>query len=364
MLQRCDMSVKNIDLHHLCKIEVLDSQSSVEKDRYKPVVHLNQVNIKKTDDVYQHSCNFTAWQNLYDQLKPGVFRGEVTEGWIEGMQFFEEFTSTAVRQSCMVWPNSIWIGIPRFTTTPDAYIYGKSIYSQNMVAIQEGGKEFELNFPDNYHIMGVVVDTEIFSHHVEGLYGDCLGLFSKVFTNLTQNVNPFQKQYTVNLIQNVLCQIASQPRLVANDVALKMLREDLLDNISHLIFSFDEQHMELNRVKDGYQRIISRSREYILEHPGEAISIVDLCNFLHVSRRTLQNCFQRMIGVSPNAYLRYIRLNAVRRELESPYSGYKTVQDAAMSWGFWHLGQFARDYKILFNELPSFTLTNRQLRFD
>jgi AraC family ethanolamine operon transcriptional activator len=33
-----------------------------------------------------------------------------------------------------------------------------------------------------------------------------------------------------------------------------------------------------------------------------------------------------------------------------------TIQDIASHWGFWHLSQFAQDYKKLFGELPSATL--------
>lgn len=36
-----------------------------------------------------------------------------------------------------------------------------------------------------------------------------------------------------------------------------------------------------------------------------------------------------------------------------------TVKDAAMQWGFWHLGQFATDYQQLFAEKPSLTLHQR-----
>jgi AraC family ethanolamine operon transcriptional activator len=32
------------------------------------------------------------------------------------------------------------------------------------------------------------------------------------------------------------------------------------------------------------------------------------------------------------------------------------VQAAAVRWGFFHFGQFARDYKLQFGELPSLTL--------
>ena len=33
-----------------------------------------------------------------------------------------------------------------------------------------------------------------------------------------------------------------------------------------------------------------------------------------------------------------------------------SVADAANEWGFWHMGQFAKDYRRMFGELPSETL--------
>jgi AraC-like DNA-binding protein len=48
-------------------------------------------------------------------------------------------------------------------------------------------------------------------------------------------------------------------------------------------------------------------------------------------------------------------LNGVRRGLRDAEKGV-AVQDVAAHWGFWHLGQFAQDYKRLFGELPSTTL--------
>jgi AraC family ethanolamine operon transcriptional activator len=39
-----------------------------------------------------------------------------------------------------------------------------------------------------------------------------------------------------------------------------------------------------------------------------------------------------------------------------------TIQDIASHWGFWHLSQFAQDYKHLFGELPSATLKNLEHR--
>ncbi|EFO5335512.1 ethanolamine ammonia-lyase subunit EutB [Escherichia coli] len=107
------------------------------------------------------------------------------------------------------------------------------------------------------------------------------------------------------------------------------------------------------------RRLLSRAREYVLENMSEPVTVLDLCNQLHVSRRTLQNAFHAILGIGPNAWLKRIRLNAVRRELISPWSQSTTVKDAAMQWGFWHLGQFATDYQQLFAEKPSLTLHQR-----
>lgn len=109
----------------------------------------------------------------------------------------------------------------------------------------------------------------------------------------------------------------------------------------------------------SYRRLLSRAREYVLENMSEPVTVLDLCNQLHVSRRTLQNAFHAILGIGPNAWLKRIRLNAVRRELISPWSQSTTVKDAAMQWGFWHLGQFATDYQQLFAEKPSLTLHQR-----
>ena len=94
-------------------------------------------------------------------------------------------------------------------------------------------------------------------------------------------------------------------------------------------------------------------------HAADPISVLDLCREFYVSRRTLQNIFTQVLGVGPNAWLKMVRLNAVRRELLNPTSKHFTVKDAAMHWGFWHLSQFAMDYQQFFKELPSMT---RQLR--
>ena len=79
------------------------------------------------------------------------------------------------------------------------------------------------------------------------------------------------------------------------------------------------------------------------------------------SRRKLNYCFQDVLGTTPVKYLRSLRLNGARRALRQAAPGV-TIQDIASHWGFWHLSQFAQDYKKLFGELPSATLKNFENR--
>ncbi len=55
-------------------------------------------------------------------------------------------------------------------------------------------------------------------------------------------------------------------------------------------------------------------------------------------------------------YIRIFRLNRVRYELGTAFPAAGKVSDIANRFGFWHMGQFAKDYKYFFGELPSATL--------
>ena len=73
------------------------------------------------------------------------------------------------------------------------------------------------------------------------------------------------------------------------------------------------------------------------------------------SERTLNYAFMERFGLSPALYMKVQRLNGVRRDLRGHQEPSMNVADVANKWGFWHLGQFARDYRNLFCELPSAT---------
>jgi AraC family ethanolamine operon transcriptional activator len=65
--------------------------------------------------------------------------------------------------------------------------------------------------------------------------------------------------------------------------------------------------------------------------------------------------FREKFGITPKQYLQATRLQRVReRILRSDPSS--SIAENAAHWGFWHMGQFAADYRNQFGELPSQTM--------
>ncbi|PTU74696.1 helix-turn-helix domain-containing protein [Pseudomonas mangrovi] len=87
-------------------------------------------------------------------------------------------------------------------------------------------------------------------------------------------------------------------------------------------------------------------------------TITDICRAIGVSERTLQYAFRTYVDMSPIAYLRLYRLNRVRATLRTADPKTTTVTAVAMRFGFLHLGRFAIDYRTLFDESPSATLSS------
>ncbi|MEA9389935.1 HTH-type transcriptional regulator EutR [Acerihabitans sp. TG2] len=309
-----------------------------------------------TQDVYAQSCAITAWQQLYDQIHPGHFQGELTEILFDGIQLCREYTSLALRQSCMVKPESFWLGIP---ATPGAVGFiGSQPIEENCLAVSAGGEEFELNTPDEYAILGMVISHDTLFQDTDMLVDQ-----EQIFRLLSQQsaliVEPHKKAALCALVHQVLWYGCADPQRIQRGNAGKALNHHLLMALLTLLESAHPLPSQTPGRRMGYRRLVNGAREYVLDRTSEPVTVLDLCRELYVSRRTLQTAFCDVVGVGPNSWLKMIRLNAVHRELISPFSRCHNVTDAAMSWGFWHLSQFATDYQLLFNEKPSATLRLR-----
>lgn len=103
------------------------------------------------------------------------------------------------------------------------------------------------------------------------------------------------------------------------------------------------------------QQALKRSLDFLSDSENLPIGVVELSKRVGTSLSTLERSFTDAFGVSPKAYIKMRCLSAVRDELATSDPGSR-VAAVANRWGFWHMGQFAADYRRAFGELPSATL--------
>jgi AraC family ethanolamine operon transcriptional activator len=103
---------------------------------------------------------------------------------------------------------------------------------------------------------------------------------------------------------------------------------------------------------------VDRAKAYISNCRSWPLKVRQLCEATGVSERTLQYAFLAHFGVTPKSYIRAYCLNQVRRELKRTDQNDAKISEIAGRWGFWHMGQFAADYRAQFAELPSQTLAS------
>jgi AraC-like DNA-binding protein len=107
------------------------------------------------------------------------------------------------------------------------------------------------------------------------------------------------------------------------------------------------------------QAIMRRVMDYITAHEDRPIALTELCATAGCSAKSLQTLFLRIMGETPNRYMRRWRLWRTREALAAADPASANVSSIAVSFGFWELGRFSVAYRAMFGESPSQTLRGR-----
>jgi len=156
-------------------------------------------------------------------------------------------------------------------------------------------------------------------------------------------------RYLVNLSLSTACSYAERGSVWSSS---DPMRDEIAD---HLVLQLATSSPLL---RTPSQRVRSKAVNHALEiieaNLGSGLAIRDLASQSGIGRRTLEYAFRDRLGVSPKAFINAQRLILTRRDLRAR-SGDVAIVDIANRWGYWHMGQFARDYRSLYGELPSET---------
>lgn len=304
----------------------------------------------RTDDVEVHARVQPEWQLEYEQLSAGRFSGLVHHVQLPGLRLVREDGNLALRQRGALSRGCYAFAMP-LAIDGAAYFNGQRVERHAIMAGRLD--EIDLCTPTRMSLIAAVVDAELLAPLWEHMYLRRPPPWLE--GQVVVAARPAAAEALRSLHLRALTEIAARESPLRDETALLQLRDALLiEWIEALPESVDRADLPSAAVR---KRLVDRACELMLSSADEPLSMLQVCRHVGISRRKLSYCFQDVLGTSPLKYLRAVRLNGVRRELRGQAC---SVQDAAARWGFWHLGQFSRDYKQQFGELPSVTLRQRQ----
>ena len=303
-----------------------------------------------TDDADCLARSISGWSQEYEQLKAGHFQGSLSEMRIGDAQLFLEQTSHALRQVCNVPADHVWFGLPH-SDSRCVRINGVPVQA-GRIAVHRGGRNFELMTPDALQFLGIVVKEDMLMAYARQF--ECDDWLSEILDRPVLEVSETKKR----AVQQDCLTILHHPRRTES----APLYQSLSDQALSALFALFEEAKPASEDRSSSRqrhRLVERADAYVRSRSDRLVTVSELCTALSTSRRALQIGFQEVLGVGPHAYIRAVSLNGVRSQLKNADSPYASVQDAAAAYGFWHMSQFAVDYRQLFGERPSETIKRR-----
>lgn len=311
------------------------------------------VDVRHFNDVNLHARAIPGWTQDYDQLGRGALSSSLQQVSTGRFLVFREVFNRQVVQCGQCPEQRLCLAV--LEAAPEPVSTGWSRHPLSQVVLLRNREEFLLHAPQGLGLVAANVDYERFLQLAElHLSPEQKALARSSRSLVVVEAAVLRLRQALHQVLATSCALSLQA--LATDALDRALDDLVLNAFLDLFDAVDGARAPARCGGSVRSYIVRRSRELMEEGGGDAMSVLDLCERLRVSRRTLQASFQSEAGIGPLEYQRNLRLNAVRRRLGQTTAQALPVGDAAAEMGFFHLSHFARHYRELFGERPSDTL--------
>lgn len=305
----------------------------------------------RNSDVLQQAQALPFWSQDYTQLSAGSFHGEIDSIATRGIQLFRESMTCSVDELASAPANTYVIGIAGKVT--GASHWGSVALSDNSLITLDKNAELVFRTSHQSEISVAVIDAERLDEYAQQVLGiDLRRVFGKI--RPVELLAETQAESMRRMFNDFFLHLPPMARITPNHAAWSHFEDDIMSECVQALASVKPLSHRTADIRI-HRYLVNRVRERTLASPLCPPSIGELCRELNVSRRTLNHAFMRVLGITPVSYIRNIRLNRVRADLQTGKRSGNSIADVAIHWGFWHMSLFSRYYKALFGELPSET---------
>lgn len=328
-------------------IDVLILNASIMNDNQ----HTRQdVRLLETADIDQ-LANFQANKNRsYIQLHAGELNAQYVELNLGDVQIFREQLNVGSRIQAAPASRFLPFAVINSHDTDGTYC-GKTRPKNSF--IQATGGVWDINFSNHIDYICTAFNRESLTKNIRQLTEKDIPknwLSSKAAVS-----DPLAlKRYTFGS-KKIMHMVRHNPGLLNYPSVSRVLNEAILQ-LTLEVLAPTNQIDEILRPQPQRIKGVHKVIEYLNYHAHQMPTLSELCAVAQLSERSLQYGFKEYLGMTPNRYLRIVRLNKVHSDLITASATKSKVVDFALKWGFLELGRFAGEYQTFFNELPSETL--------
>ena len=289
-----------------------------------------------------------AWDLDFRQLNRGDFRGSVIQAGTPQLQIGRPRLKGVLHQQ-----GSAPAGLRTFAIATDGNINlrwrGHEAGENCILLFPPSGELESISNPDfDMLLVSVTEDSLEAARHRLGIPGSEEGMAGVEISFGQESTLAHLRRW----ILGTLAAVIQDPAILRNPQQIERAEIEVSDLIVRALVTGridHEHHRSIRR-----RRLVEQAVRLARDNAQHIQSVTDLSQESGASIRTLRRGFQERFGVSPKAYLLAQRLIGARRALRSA-TKQTLVTDVANNWGFWHMGQFAADYRRQFGELPSET---------
>lgn len=311
-------------------------------------------------DVQMQARSLDGWEQEYVQLSRGAYAGEIITLDLPGTTIFFESSNQRLHERCMPPADTLVFATP-LSLADCGWMRGAELSAQSSI-LSAGGRLLDLRTPSSLTLAAMVIEPDAVS-----TLSETWNIGRRLRTLSDEgNVSAGSLQQTPlrEALRAVFDGITAGTVCLSGSASRVALRDGLTSLLAAAIggTSDDERRDPSRPSASSHQRIVDRAVAWLRERLDQPLSMGELSAAVQAHPRVLQYSFRRVLGMTPVAYLRVLRLHAVRRELRLPAPQAPLIGDVASRWGFWHLSRFATEYRQLFNELPSETVARAGAR--
>ena len=281
-----------------------------------------------------------AWNLDFLQLRPGKFSADISQIIHQDFQLGHARFNTAVKQEGTS-PEGVWT----FAFVNEVKVYWRNyVIEPNSIIIYAPGSEINAVSDADFEVMTFSISDDFLieiakEEGMEDFY------YSLKSIDALVSKNPLWEKLRKNILNEIVNHIKDQ-----NCRSGQIFKESFTKK---LLILLKDSEISTKKVSGKKRlKLLHDFEQFILQHITEPNRVSNIASYLNVSERTLLYAFRNRFDMGPKNYLLVLKLNHANYCLHKE-NNTGSVSSIVRGSGFWHMGQFYKDYKRFFGELPS-----------